>query len=227
MTSRDLIYAPLESPTDERARAVERIYAESFLDDERIPFEKLFDLFTRPVEGIRVTLGAFEQAGEVVALGSASYHTERNLGYLAYLAVRADLRSRGFGAQVVRSLLDWADGQARESLHTSSRFTFWEVRHPAAAATPEERRQCERRIRFYEGLGARTIPITYVCPPIGPGLPEVVDLPMAYTYPPGRSLSRTDVLDLAWQGVVLINGAKPDSDYWAQTLRSVDELWPE
>ncbi len=227
MSTPDLTYVPLQAADDEPARGVEAIYSEAFFDDERAPFEQLIEAFTRRSDGVRATLGAFELGGSVVGMGSALYYPEPNLGYLAYLAVRSDRRGQGLGSQVVHSLLGWAEQQARQALGTPPRLTFWEVRHPAAAPDPDERLICERRLRFYERLGASPIPITYVCPSIGPGLPDVVCLPMVYSYPPGRALNRAEAMDLAWQGVVLINGAAPESEYWADARRSIDDHWPQ
>jgi GNAT superfamily N-acetyltransferase len=227
MPTSELTYISISNTDNERARAVQAIYDAGFRDDERHPFAQLHEELTRPRSGVRATLGAFELNGEVVAMGSALHYAEINLGYLLYLAVRPDLHGRGYGAQVVRFLLDWADEQARETLQTMPWLTFWEVRHPAAAADEAERLENERRVRFYQQLGAMTVPITYICPSIGPGLPDMNYLPMIYTYPPGRSLTRGEALDLAWWGVVRINGADPKSEYWAAALRSVEANWPE
>jgi GNAT superfamily N-acetyltransferase len=227
MPTFQLTYVPIQSAADECSRAAQASYDASFRDDERDPFLHLCEALTHPASGVQATLGAFELNGEIVAMGSALHFAEINLGYLVYLAVRPDLHGRGYGSRVVRHLLDWADEQARVILGTPPRLTFWEVRHPQAAADDGERTESERRVRFYQQLGAMTVPISYRCPSIGPGLPDMVYLPMAYSYPPGRSLTRREALDVAWWGVVQINGAGPESDYWAEALHSVEANWPE
>lgn len=222
---KDIFYSELAKSPGEHYKLVKDIYNEAFADDERVPFERLQHWLAGLHSNASATLVAVMDGGTVVGMGSAIYFSQKNIGYLPYLAVRSDLRGQGYGQQIVLWLLGWIEQKARLVDNGAPRMTFWEVRDPSDAPNEEERNLRLRLIGFYSRLGARTIPITYICPPISEGFSEVPYVPMIRTYPLSKGLNREDALDVAWLGLVEINGVKPGSHLWAKTLQSIDVNW--
>ncbi len=148
------------------------------------------------------------------------------LGYLAYLAIRPDQRGRGHGEWLFRRGLAEIERIARRGAGAPPRVTFWEVRRPEDSPTPEERVRRERRIRFYERLGGRILPLDYTCPPIADGQPSVRYTVMASTDPPAAAIDRAAALDIALTGLIEANGAQPGDAYVQAALASVDRHWP-
>lgn len=71
--------------------------------------------------------------------------------YAEHFAVAPELRGQGVGSELMRELIDYADGRALV----------------LEAEPPQEGDIAERRIRFYERLGFFLNPHDYVQPPMG------------------------------------------------------------
>jgi GNAT superfamily N-acetyltransferase len=221
-----LSYSPLVESFGSLYYSTKSIYNTSFDEEERVPFDKLFHSLTSFRDNAHGTIGAYMDGQKVIGMGSAIYFHKKNMGYLAYLAVDAELRCQGYGQQITQQLLEWINNSARETGH-SPRATFWEVRDPLEALDKNQRILRRRRIKFYRRLGAKVIPVRYVTPPVSDGLPEVPYLLMVKTLPLGKKLTRQEVMDIVWLGLVEVNGVKPESALWINALKSINASWPK
>jgi GNAT superfamily N-acetyltransferase len=163
---------------------IKAIYTASFEDDERMPFDELWQWLKNQRGDFVATLGAFVAGEDVVGMGSAIYFANRNIGYLVYLAVREDLRGYGYGREIVQYLVSWIRRSASEMAGISPPVIFWEVRNPGDAPDETEKVHRQGRIKFYASLGAQVLPVAYTCPPVQPGQPEVNYLLMVLADPP-------------------------------------------
>lgn len=121
------------------------IYEGSFEEYERDPLEDIVD----DVASEEMTLLAAFETDEMV--GFAAFYALETSGdmYLPYLAVNAGLRGKGVGSQFFQYMTDYL------SKNTESARLMWEVKTPPS----DEVNLIEnRRVRFYERLGARRIP---------------------------------------------------------------------
>lgn len=122
---------------DQRS-ALEVIYTASFPPFERVPFGRLeHDSGAVVVAGLR--------NGQPVGFAAARWLPAVDVLFLRYLAVDPDVRGEGIGAL----LFDRVRG---------AEPMFWEVEDPGAADSPTYRDRV-RRVRFYERLGAVTLPV--------------------------------------------------------------------
>jgi GNAT superfamily N-acetyltransferase len=214
---------PLTSPHAAEAPAVRLLYDTAFAADERVPWERLWHWYMildenfRSVFWIAVTAGH----GEVIGLAFFGYFRQQNLGYFTYLATQPDLRGRGLGAWLCEQVFEAVRQLAQVERGTDPRLIFWEVRRPEDAADAAEAEYRRRRIAFYERLGAGVLPIDYTCPAVAEGQPAVAFTLMARTYPPGRSLTREEMLDVALTGLIEANGAEMGDEYTTAALRSI------
>lgn len=124
-----------------------RLYRERIREDfpllERRPLASCRTLFRRrqyrcfvlEKSGVRAAYAAF------IDLGG-------RFVFLEYLAVAPQMRSSGVGSAFLPQLAAQFPG----------RTLMWECEAPDAARSPAEREKRERRIAFYERLGARRIP---------------------------------------------------------------------
>jgi len=88
--------------------------------------------------------------------GMALYEVEGETGLLWYLAIDPRWRGLGLGSYFYQALLQ--DMQNRDC-----RALLFEVEKPEEAEDPEQRLLAERRIRFYQRLGAHLLTgITYL-----------------------------------------------------------------
>jgi hypothetical protein len=50
---------------------------------------------------------------------------------------------------------------------------------------------------------------------------------MVKTLPLGKKLTRQEVMDIVWLGLVEVNGVKPESALWINALKSINASWPK
>lgn len=136
---------------DWQRNAVRSIYAEAFPARQREPFD---DLITREAAG-QATPVVVVCGGEPLGLAVASSLGSVDWSYLEYFAVAPNHHGRGIGDWLWRAMC--RDLAARGM----PRRIVLEVDDPAR--TPggtHERRQTERRVRFYERQGMRRLPVS-------------------------------------------------------------------
>ncbi len=216
---------PLTRPETPEARAAQVIYDAAFEADERVPWERLWAWIVAPGDNIQPVFWAVSLAGEVVGLAVFGLFRRQNLGYLAYLATRPDLRGRGLGAWLCEQVFAALRRLAQAAHAGDPPLVFWEVRRPEDAPDAAEAEQRRRRIAFYARLGAEPLPLDYTCPPVAEGQPFVAFTVMARTDPPGRPLTRAEALAVALTGLIEANGAEPEDDCVAAAVASVNRGW--
>jgi len=218
---------PIYSPEDRYYPEISRIYREAFADEERVPFDSLLEWVNSGLEGMVGLLGAFIDAGQVVAMGSAAFFPNYWMGYLPYLAVRQDVRGRGYGRQTVEFLFDWIMQRAGEMTGENPCLVFWDVRDPDDSPDEAERTIRQRRIKFYRQLGSEVLPIAYTYPPVAKGQPYVRSRLMAFKYGQGKAvITRQEAIDLAYLAIIRIGHNPETSTYWKDALQSIDRHWP-
>jgi GNAT superfamily N-acetyltransferase len=206
--------------------AVNCIYQEAFEEYEKVEFERLLQWGTQARDTFFPFFYAALQDGEVLGMAVFGYLLQERLGYLGYIAIRSDQRGRGLGEWLCRKAFD-AIGETALQMHGELPLcTFWETRDPRDATHETERQERLRRQRFYQKLGAYTLPLTYIPPALRPGLPVVPYQLMVHTHPPGRWLTREQASRVALIGLVQLNHAEADSDFVAAMYRSL-ENYPE
>jgi ribosomal protein S18 acetylase RimI-like enzyme len=84
-----------------------------------------------------------------VGLAHVQAFVAQRVAYLWYLAVAPNRRGAGAGSEIYRAVL--------ERLPAAVEALLIEVEQPCLARGEQERRLAERRILFYERLGARLL----------------------------------------------------------------------
>jgi GNAT superfamily N-acetyltransferase len=134
---------------DRQLDAVRSVFEEAFPPWQREPFD---DLVARERAGHATTVIVLD-SGQPLALAVTSCLASVRWSYLEYFAVAVDHRDRGVGGQLWR-----ATGRDLIARAQPGRLVL-EVDDPAGAAEgSSERRERERRIRFYQRQGARFLP---------------------------------------------------------------------
>lgn len=141
----------------ERARLV-ALYEGSFPEEERRASEQLFG--EHQPEGLELYI-IYEQEGKRM-LGFVSLWAMQGFRFVEHFALFPELRSRGYGAEVLR----WLQSLEAEPI-------VLECEHPG-----EE--MARRRLGFYERCGFVVIDSDYQQAPYGEGLPWVPMLLLAY-----------------------------------------------
>lgn len=108
--------------------------------------------------------------------------TVESVVLLDWLAVVPAWRSRGLGAQLVRTVLE-------HLLSVGASLLIAEIEDPAGPTLSKVHGDPGRRASFYAALGAKAILVPHWQPPMGPGLPAVPLLLIAMAPEPlGESL---------------------------------------
>lgn len=146
----------------------DRFYADvlrpAFPPEELIGIEELRTAYLDPGSG---SLGMVAMLGGEPVGGMLGEYSERSgIMLLSYLAVRSDQRSTGLGGSLIRTVLPlWRESFALSAILAEIEdpryFTSSSHGDPAA------------RIRFYERIGAKLLPLSYFQPSLGPGLERV------------------------------------------------------
>lgn len=171
----------LSDPADPLLPAWLALYERAFPPEERVPPEEhLREL--RP-DSDAVLLAAEDEAGKL--LGLARYDLYERAAYLYYLAVDEAVRSLGLGSLMYREILRQLEADA-----PGLAAMVFEVERPDHA---EDAELAERRIRFYQRLGAKLLRGIHYVQEI-PGQPGV---PMHLMIHPFRTLEPPEALALA------------------------------
>jgi GNAT superfamily N-acetyltransferase len=153
------------------------IYSKSFPAQEREPAEVII----RGID-LRLALAArVRRDGRTVGIASAHFLTQPEVLFLVYLAIDPDERGRGLGAK----LFEYAWNSAEEHRRQRGgrlRGIVWEVDPPGAEAAGSD-----RRIHFFQRMGAALLPRRYVQPPV-----NGVIVPMLLMFRPAANAPMPD-----------------------------------
>ncbi len=92
------------------------------------------------------------QEGEPVGISHYVYSEDCKAGLLWYIAVRKDIRSKGFGSQIYHESV-----QRLKNDHPEIIALMFEVEDPMHVDTDEENQLAHRRITFYRRNGAKLV----------------------------------------------------------------------
>jgi ribosomal protein S18 acetylase RimI-like enzyme len=215
------ILLPLEKTNRHVLTAVNAIYQEAFEPEERISFDALVEWATRPSDHYLPQFRVVMDGGEVKGMATFGYAVQERMGYLAYIGIRNDLRGQGLGEWMCRQAFEELEATGRKLHNQPPVCTFWETRDPRDSLDEVTRQHRLRRQRFYQKLGAHTLPMMYLTPAVEEGFPDVACQVMVYTYPPGRPLTYQEVKTVGLTGLIMFNGAAPNSQYVAKMLDSL------
>ncbi len=150
--------------SDPRLAQVRGIYDEAFPEDGEDGWAWLMQRMAGADNAPGVTPTAYhllvaEEDGQVsgfmaLAFWLADGEDAVRLGFADYLGVASGLRGRGIGAKLYRAALARLSKDAAAAGVSLSGMAF-DVEDPDLAPTPENRRLRQRRIGFYQRLGAR------------------------------------------------------------------------
>ncbi|GAA4231711.1 hypothetical protein GCM10022254_29680 [Actinomadura meridiana] len=139
--------------------------------------------------------------GEPVGAALGEYSTVSGVMLLSYLAVRGDMRGRGLGTKLLgRALPLW-------------RKTFG----PVATLAEVEDPRCHRagphgdpvaRLRLYDRIGARMLPLAYLQPALNVGLPRVRGMLLICLDPELDAVPRGALLAFLDEYVIFCEGEK-------------------
>ncbi len=151
---------------DPRLPAVRRIYDEAFPEDGDEGWEWLMQRLAGADNAPGVTPDAYhilvaEEDGQVLGFMAVAFWSqvpEANsaLGFGDYLGVCSERRGSGIGGELYRSALATMESDADRAGLAFAGMAF-DVEDPDLAVTAENRTLRERRIAFYERLGARLL----------------------------------------------------------------------
>lgn len=130
-----------------RARQVRRIYEDSFLPLERVPFDQML---ASVVSGREFML-ILEEGETVLGFALLRWLVELKMLYLEFIAVDRSDRGRGYGGRILRRIIELA--QARPGILG----VILEVDSPDDEVEEEEKAVRLRRMQFYQRHGAELV----------------------------------------------------------------------
>lgn len=136
-----------------------RVLAPHFRADELETSENI--AFGLKSGGTRALVARTAQ-GAIVGGAVGDVFARSRVLLLSYIAVAAEARGTGTGGQLMRAVTDIWGRQLSPSLFVMEVEDPRHYRDDAAFGDPEA------RVRFYERLGARALPIPYFQPALGP-----------------------------------------------------------
>jgi GNAT superfamily N-acetyltransferase len=162
----------LDTPVGQQ---VIRIYEQSFPDAERDPLEDIAASLRNADPDVEVThLRALVEQDEVVGFTLFASYKDYYLGYLKFIAVRADIRGKGYGPLLLQDAIQQLRADGRRATGWPYLGLVLEVERPETAESEEDRQLRERRIQFYRRNGALMFDdVDYVAPPVAPGQPSL------------------------------------------------------
>jgi len=183
----------LPQPTDDDLARIRDIYESNFPPVMQKPFTVIAE---GSRDGSVIVLVACDegQPGRIMGIATLAQLAGTPTLYLGYLAVDQRLHNRGIGGQLFRFVVEFVTD------HTSAGALVWEIEAPEQG---DPMHIHNRRIRFYERLGA-----------------QVVTLASTYRMPDGNSGGGTIPLRLMWYP---LHGrtappAKPEVASWIKDI---------
>lgn len=190
------------------------IYEQSFPEAERDPVENIAASLNPSTDSAEIThLRALVEQETVVGFSYFSCYREYYLGFLKFIAVRVDIRGKGYGP----ILLQDAVQQLRiDGVHATGwpyLGLVFEVERPETAENEADRLLRERRIEFYRRNGARMLEqVDYIAPPVTADQPSLPFHLMVLRAVPKYGMQRW--LRQKAVKALLIEGYGEDPDSW-------------
>jgi GNAT superfamily N-acetyltransferase len=201
----------LDTPLGQEALA---IYEQAFPETERDPVENIAaSLKNSDPETAVSHFRALIDQDAVVGFTYFSSYKEYYLGYLKFIAVRAELRGKRYGPLLVKDAIRQLRADGRRATGWPYLGLVLEVERPEATENEQEREIRERRIRFYQRNGAVMIEnLDYVAPPVAPGQPSLPFHLMVLRAVPKYGMQRW--LRPTAVTALLVEGYGEDPDSW-------------
>lgn len=106
-------------------------------------------------------------APRVVALSTAHYLADVNIGFIVYLLVEPACQNTGLGSQLLSEMERLITLDAKAAHASPLRGMILETERAEDAHTDDERIDCERRARFFNRNGYHVLPgVFYLQPPL-------------------------------------------------------------
>ena len=165
-----------EVATSVLRRYYDELMEPAFAPAELMTWDELDGALHEP--GTRGTL-LLDDGSPVAGLVTEDY-VDAALLLVAYVVVSPQHRGQGLGTTLLR-----------DTVGSEPRPVLAEIEDPRFHAPDEHRGDPAARVRFYERLGSRLLPIPYTQPSLRPGSPRVEDL-LLITIPSALSLTELD-----------------------------------
>jgi GNAT superfamily N-acetyltransferase len=205
----------------------DEVFDRFYLDVLRpaFPPEELDDIDTvraaylRPVRGCHGTIAL--RRGEPVGGALGEYHEPSGIMLLGYVAIRSDMRGRGFGGALLRATLStWR-------ALVESIAILAEIEHPAFHQTSVYG-DPQARLRFYDQLGSKLLPLPYFQPSLGPGLARVRGMLLICLDPATDTVPGEAVRHFLDDYITNYEGDRVrEADPEYRALRACAEDWPD
>jgi GNAT superfamily N-acetyltransferase len=203
--------ADLDAPLGREALV---IYEQAFPEAERDSVENIAASLKNADPETNVShFRVLVDEGAVVGFTYFSSYKEYYLGYLKFIAVRAELRGKRYGPLLLQDAIRQLRAAGRRATGWPYLGLVLEVERPETAENEQDRAIRERRIRFYQRNGAVMIDnLDYVAPPVAPGQPSLPFHLMVLRAVPKYGMQRW----LRPQAVtaLLVEGYGEDPDSW-------------
>lgn len=179
MTEAALLIQELQDPDGKLARQALVICEQSFPEVEREPTDQIRAMLRHrlaaPPPADRVNhFWVAVQTDSVVGIAIFSYYARPGLACIGYMAVRPDLKGRGYGSTLFQRVIGQLPLDAAQLGGHQPWGACFEVQRPQDAAEENDRQIRERRIRFYQRHGAQLIDqIEFLAPPLATNFPPV------------------------------------------------------
>ncbi|GIL11737.1 MAG: hypothetical protein BroJett038_04570 [Chloroflexota bacterium] len=156
-------------------REVLAIYEQAFPEVERDPVENIAASLKNPDPDTDMTrLRALAEENRVVGFTYFSTYKDYYLGFLKFIAVRQDIRGKGYGPLLLQDAIQQVRADGRRATGWPYLGLVLEVERPETAESDQDRQLRERRIQFYRRNGAVMIEGTdYIAPPVALGQPPL------------------------------------------------------
>ena len=186
-TEAPLRYHVITSPDDPLLVPWLELYERAFPPEEKVPVSDHLDTLARPDPEWHVALVAVTaERDDFVAM--LRYEWGGRAAYLPYLAVGEAWRGAGLGSRIYEHLLERIRGAS-----PGVEALVFEVERPDQAHDAPGREDAERRIRFYQRLGARLLRGIHYLQEV----PEQPPIPMNLMVHPFQPLTAEAALELA------------------------------
>src|SRR5262245_25588555 len=201
----------LDTPLGREALA---IYEQAFPEAERDSVEHIAATLQNDDPETAVShFRALVDDGAVVGFTLFSSYKQYYLGYLKFIAVRAELRGKRYGPILLKDALRQLRVDGRRATGWPYLGLVLEVERPETADNEGDRALRERRIRFYQRNGAVMLAnLDYVAPPVAPGQPSLPFHLMVLRAVPKYGMQRW--LRPKAVTALLVEGYGEDPDSW-------------